>query len=181
MIAQGTIRRGSRCSSAKAFLRPIRLRSNIHFSLNSYVTKVAVNPYNFQAEGVSFYKQGKLYFVKAKKEVILAAGALNTPQLLMLSGIGPAQHLNDIGIPVIQDLPGVGMNLQDHVGIGGITFLVDKPITIIQDRFQPTAITTQYVLNERGPMTSLGGLEGKLIFFVFAISKIYVLLTEYCY
>lgn len=161
MIAQGTIRRGSRCSTSKAFLRPIRLRSNIHFSLNSYVTKVSVNPYNLQTEGVYFHKSGKVLYVRAKKEVILSAGALNTPQLLMLSGIGPGSHLRDIGIPLIKDLPGVGRNLQDHVGIGGLTFLVDKPITIIQDRFQPTAITTQYVLNERGPMTSLGGLEGK--------------------
>lgn len=162
MIAQGTIRRGSRCSTAKAFLRPIRLRSNIHFSLNSYATKISINPYTMQAEGVYFYKNGKLLYVRARKEVILSAGALNTPQILMLSGLGPSNHLEEVGISVIKHMPGIGENLQDHVGIGGLTFLVNKPITIIQDRFQPTAITTQYVLNERGPMTSLGGLEGTL-------------------
>lgn len=122
MIAQGTIRRGSRCSTAKAFLRPVRLRPNIHFSLNSYVTKLAIDPITRKVEGVHFLKNGKPYFVHANKEVILAAGALNTPQIMMLSGLGPAEHLQNLGIPVINDLQ-VGENLQDHVGIGGLTFV----------------------------------------------------------
>lgn len=160
MIAQGTIRRGSRCSTAKAFLRPVRLRQNIHFSINSHVTKIAIDPITQKADGVHFLKNGRMHYIRVRKEVILSAGALNTPQLLMLSGIGPDHHLKSVGIKTILDVPGVGANLQDHVGIGGLTFLVDKPITIVQSRFQPTAITAQYVLNERGPMTSLGGLEG---------------------
>lgn len=122
MIAQGTIRRGSRCSTAKAFLRPVRLRPNIHFSLNSYVTKISINPITRNVEGVHFIKNGKPFFVHVNKEIVLAAGALNTPQILMLSGVGPSTHLKSLGIPVLSDLQ-VGENLQDHVGIGGLTFL----------------------------------------------------------
>lgn len=122
MIAQGTIRRGSRCSTAKAFLRPVRLRPNIHFSLNAYVTKIGIDSHTKKADGVYFIKNGKKHFVRANKEIIVSAGALNTPQLLMLSGIGPADHLQSLGIPVVTDLK-VGDNLQDHVGIGGMTFL----------------------------------------------------------
>ncbi|CAD7087595.1 unnamed protein product [Hermetia illucens] len=159
MIAQGTIRRGSRCSTAKAFLRPIRLRPNLHISMNSHVTKVVINPVTKRATGVEFVKNGKLFRINARKEVILSAGAINSPQVLMLSGVGPKSHLESHGIKVIKDLP-VGENLQDHVGMGGLTFLVDKPVAIVQDHFNPTSLTYQYVLNERGPMTTLGGVEG---------------------
>ena len=159
MIAQGTIRRGSRCSTAKAFLRPVRLRKNLHVAMNSHVTKIIMDPKNLQAMGVEFVRNGKRHRIAATKEVIMSAGAINTPQIMMLSGIGPREHLEDIGIKVLKDLP-VGENMQDHVGMGGMTWLVDKPVAIVQDRFNPATITNQYVLNERGPMTTLGGVEG---------------------
>lgn len=159
MIAQGTIRRGSRCSTSKAFLRPIRLRKNFHLAMNAHVTKLLINPETKRAYGVEFVKNGKWYKIKARKEIILSAGAINSPQLLMLSGIGPAHHLIEKGIPVIQDLP-VGNNMQDHVGMAGITFLVDKPVSIIPTRLNAGSSVMHYVINERGPMTTLGGLEG---------------------
>ncbi|CAH0713823.1 unnamed protein product, partial [Brenthis ino] len=159
MIAQGTIRRGSRCSTAKAFLRPVRTRRNLDISLNSQATRVLINPITMKAYGVEYVKRGVKRVVYARKEVILSAGAINSPQLLMLSGIGPKEHLKEIGIRVLKDLP-VGQNLQDHVGVGGLTFLVDKPVSIVQNRFQAFPITMNYVVNERGPMTTLGGLEG---------------------
>ncbi|XP_034936851.1 glucose dehydrogenase [FAD, quinone] [Chelonus insularis] len=159
MIAQGTIRRGSRCSTAKAFLRPVRLRRNLHIGMNAHVTKIIIDPIKMKAVGVEFYRDGRKQIIRAKKEIILSAGAINSPQLLMLSGIGPKQHLESHGITVIKDLP-VGNNLQDHVGMAGLTFLVDKPVAIVQDRLQPTPVTTEYVLNGRGPMTTLGGVEG---------------------
>lgn len=159
MIAQGTIRRGSRCSTAKAFLRPVRLRKNLHVAMNAHVTKVLIDKEKMQATGVEFVRYGKRYRISARREVIMSAGAINSAQLLMLSGIGPRKHLEQMGIDVLRDLQ-VGENLQDHVGMGGMTFLVDKPIAIIQDRFNPATTTNQYVLNERGPMTSLGGVEG---------------------
>lgn len=159
MIAQGIIRRGSRCSMAKAFLRPIRKRRNFHVSLNSFALRILINPLTMRAFGVEYVKNGQKRTVLARREVILSAGAINTPQLMMLSGIGPKQQLMNLGIPTLRDLP-VGENLQDHVAMGGLTFLVDKPVAIVQNRFQAWPLTMQYILRERGPMTSLGGVEG---------------------
>lgn len=159
MISQGTIRRGNRCSTAKAFLRPVRLRRNIHTAINSHVTKIVIDSLTMKAIGVEFVRDGRKQMVRARKEVILSAGAINSPQILMLSGIGPKEHLRHIGIPVIKDLR-VGDNLQDHVGMGGLTFLIDKPVAIVQDRFQAAPMTMHYVINGRGPMTTLGGVEG---------------------
>lgn len=159
MIAQGTIRRGSRCSTAKAFLRPVRLRKNLHIALNSHVTRLLINPTTMQAYGVEFFRNGKRQIAMSRKEVILSAGAINSPQILMLSGIGRKEHLMKFDIPVLKDLR-VGENLQDHVGMGGLTFIVDKPVAIVQDRFKAFAMTMQYVVNGKGPMTTLGGVEG---------------------
>ncbi|XP_047346924.1 uncharacterized protein LOC124947997 [Vespa velutina] len=159
MIPQGTIRRGSRCSTAKAFLRPIRLRRNFHTAMNSHVTKIVINPFTMKAIGVEFVRNGRKQYVRARKEVILSAGAINSPQILMLSGIGPKEHLRQIGIPLLKDLR-VGENLQDHVGMGGLTFLVDKPVAIVQKRFYGAPVTMHYAANGKGPMTTLGGIEG---------------------
>ncbi|CAB0043387.1 unnamed protein product [Trichogramma brassicae] len=114
---------------------------------------------NDEGCGVEFVRDGKKQFVRARKEVILSAGAINSAQILMLSGIGPKEHLQEVGIPLVKDLR-VGDNMQDHVGMGGLTFLVDKPVAIVQDRFQAAPMTMQYVANGKGPMTTLGGVEG---------------------
>lgn len=159
MIAQGTIRRGSRCSTAKAFLRPVRLRRNMHTAMNAHVSRIVIDPVTMRATGVEFYRDGVKQTVRARKEVILSAGAVNSAQILLLSGIGPQEHLQEVGVPVIKDLK-VGENLQDHIGMGGLTFLVDKPVSIVQNRFQAVPLTMHYVLNGRGPMTTLGGVEG---------------------
>lgn len=80
MIAQGTIRRGSRCSTAKAFLRPVRLRKNLHVAMNAQVTKVLIDDVKMQATGVEFVRYGKKYRISARREVIMSAGAINSPQ-----------------------------------------------------------------------------------------------------
>jgi glucose dehydrogenase (acceptor) len=126
MIPQGTVRHGSRCSTSKAFLRPVRHRPNLHISKNSHVLKIIIDPDTKTATGVQFEKQGKIYVVDATKEVILSAGAIASPQILMLSGVGPADHLIEKGITPILDQPYVGKNLQDHVGIIGMVFLIGK-------------------------------------------------------
>nr|CAH7724673.1 unnamed protein product [Callosobruchus chinensis] len=144
MIAQGTIRRGSRCSTAKAFLRPIKRRHNLDIALNAHVTRILINPSTKRAFGVEFIRKGRKQVVMARKEVIMSAGSLNTPQILMLSGVGPKQELTKHGIPVLADLP-VGENLQDHVAMGGLTFMIDKPVSIVQDRFQAFPMTMQYI------------------------------------
>lgn len=125
MKAQATVRRGSRCSTAKAFLRPARKRRNLDISKHSLVHKMIINRSTKQATAVRFEKKGIFYQIQARKEIIVSAGSVNSPQLLMLSGIGPADHLQSLGIPVIADLP-VGNNLQDHIALGGMMFTVDK-------------------------------------------------------
>jgi len=162
MIAQGTIRRGSRCSTSKAFLRPVRLRKNLHVSMHSRATEILMDttdPDAPAATGVRFVRDGRTHTVRARNEVILSAGAIGSPQVLMLSGVGPAEDLRRHDIPVVRDLK-VGHHLQDHVGLGGLTFLVDEPVTFKKSRYQTVSVALDYILNERGPMTSLGGVEG---------------------
>lgn len=117
--SQGTIKDGLRCSTAKAYLRPASHRQNLHVSLKSFVEKILINPDTKEAYGVQFSKDGRRYVVFASKEVILSAGAVQSPQVLMLSGVGPRYHLQSHGIDVILDAPGVGENLQDHISSGG--------------------------------------------------------------
>lgn len=131
---QYTMRRGYRCSTAKAFLRPIRLRRNLHVALWAHATRVLIEPRTKRAYGVEFIRDGAKRVALARREVILSAGTVASPQLLMLSGIGPAAHLREVGIPVVQDLPGVGQNLQDHIAAAGITFEVDYPVSLLMSR-----------------------------------------------
>lgn len=102
MVAQGTIRRGSRCSTARAFLRPARLRPNLHVAIHGHVTKIHIDQVYKRAWAVSMHHFGIPKFVQARNEIILSAGAINSPHLLMLSGIGPAPVLQQFGIPVLQ-------------------------------------------------------------------------------
>ena len=157
MLAQGTLRRGARCSSAKAFLRPVRHRPNLHIALNTRVLKVLIDGAK-RAVGVRLRRQGKVYTVRATREVILSAGAINSPQLLMLSGVGPSAHLQDLGIPLVADLP-VGHNLQDHYGTGAITFTTDRPISLMTRRYENLPSILRWGLAGSGPLTTLGGVE----------------------
>ncbi|KAI5642809.1 GMC oxidoreductase domain-containing protein [Phthorimaea operculella] len=108
-----TTKNGVRHSTARAFLAPIKDRQNLHVLKNAYVTKILFKNKN-KVSGVLVNKDGKEIRIRSKKEVIVSAGAMQTPQLLMLSGIGPKKHLESLGIKVRTDLP-VGQNLQDHV------------------------------------------------------------------
>ncbi|CAH1132792.1 unnamed protein product [Ceutorhynchus assimilis] len=157
-LYQFTMRRATRCSTAKAFLRPIRLRKNFHLSLYSHVTRILIDPTTRRAYGVEFIKHGIKHKILAKKEVILSGGAINSPQLLMLSGVGPAQDLQSHGIPVIHDSPGVGKNLQDHIAVP-ITFLIDHPISLVLNRLVNLNTALRYAIKEDGPLTSSIGLE----------------------
>lgn len=126
-LSHGTLRDGLRCSTAKAFIRSVHDRPNLHVSLHSTVEKVLIHEDTNQAYGVVFNKHGKKKTIYADREIILSAGALQSPQLLMLSGIGPTDHLEKVGIKTIYDSPGVGFNMQDHVAMGGVTYLYDPP------------------------------------------------------
>ena len=158
MLPQGTIRRGARCSTAKAYLRPARKRPNLTVVTFAHVTKILFNSHR-KAIGVDFVRFNSAHTVYAKREIILSAGAVNSPQVLMLSGIGPAEHLMKLGIPVLVDSPGVGRNLMDHI-YPSLHFYTEEKVTLVQPRvINPITLLT-YIAAARGPLTSLGAIEG---------------------
>ena len=113
---QMTVWKGRRCSAEQAFLKPIRgRRKNLTIETGASAQRVVVE--NDRATGVSYRHHGAERVASARREVIVASGAIGSPHLLMLSGIGPGQHLRDLGIEVARDLP-VGLNLQDHLTTG---------------------------------------------------------------
>ena len=109
---QRTIFKGRRVSSARAFLRPALKRSNIELRTKSHATKIVFD--GKRAVGIQYSRGGQSYEIRARREIILSGGAVNSPQLLQLSGVGPAALLKEIGVPVHHDLLGVGENLRDH-------------------------------------------------------------------
>ncbi|MDR0244658.1 MAG: choline dehydrogenase [Burkholderia sp.] len=123
---QLTTRHGLRCSTAVAYLKPARGRSNLHIETDAQALKVLFD--GAQASGVRYVQHGKVHEVRALREVILAAGALQSPQLLQVSGVGPAALLDRHGIAVVADRKGVGENLQDHLQVR-LIYEVTKPIT----------------------------------------------------
>ncbi|MFT5113104.1 MAG: choline dehydrogenase [Parasphingorhabdus sp.] len=122
-----TKRDGRRCSAAVAHLHPALGRSNLALLTHASVRRVVVN--NKRATGVEFDHGGRRKIIEAEKEVILSGGAINSPQTLLLSGIGPADHLREQGIEPLLDLPGVGRNLQDHATVV-MQWACTKPVTI---------------------------------------------------
>ena len=112
---QYTIRDGRRSSSARAYLRPIMHRPNLTVETKAHALRVIFE--GRRAVGLEYAQNGAVQKARAEREVILSAGAFNTPQLLMLSGVGPADHLSSLGIKPLADLPAVGANLQDHLGV----------------------------------------------------------------
>jgi choline dehydrogenase len=108
-----TVHRGRRCSAARAYLRPAMKRPNLAVKTGVAVTRVMFE--GRRATGVAFIEGGEQRSVRARREVILAGGSINSPQLLKLSGVGPAAELQAHGVDVVHDLPGVGENLQDHL------------------------------------------------------------------
>jgi 4-pyridoxate dehydrogenase len=112
---QMTIGKGRRSSAATAYLRPAMRRSNLTVVVNALVTRLTFQ--GKRATGIEYVQDGVKYQVEAEREVILAGGVINTPQVLMLSGIGDPEELKKISVPVRADLPGVGKNLQDHVSV----------------------------------------------------------------
>jgi choline dehydrogenase len=145
-LYQVTQKDGERWSTARAFLDPIMNRLNLHVLTQAQALKVLFN--GRRAAGVAFLKDGLTHKAFAAKGVILSGGAINSPQLLMLSGIGPAGTLQEMGIPVVVDLPGVGQNLQDHVDIA-VRYRPANP-------FSQTAETAETIYRDkrRGPWSS---------------------------
>ncbi|HCB02899.1 MAG TPA: choline dehydrogenase, partial [Nocardioides bacterium] len=109
---QVTCRKGRRWSTNEAYLKPARSRSNLTVETGALAARVELS--GTRATGVTFRQAGREHTVTARREVLLCGGSVNSPQLLMLSGIGPASHLAEVGVESKVDLPGVGANLQDH-------------------------------------------------------------------
>ncbi len=149
---QLSTRRGFRCSTAVAYLRPARRRANLSVEVNAQATRVLLE--GKQATGVVYRQDDRDVSVPARREVILAAGALRSPQLLQLSGIGPPALLQAHGVTVRHALAGVGENLQDHLQ-ARVIFRCTKPITtndVLRSRWRTLAMGMQYVLTRGGPM-----------------------------
>lgn len=123
------MKNGVRCSASKAFIRPILHRTNLHVSIRSRVTRILIDQNTKKAYGVEFLKNRQKYTIYADKEVILSAGTINSPHLLMLSGVGPRGELEKLNIPVIQDLK-VGYNFHDHTAMSTLAFLVNESVTV---------------------------------------------------
>lgn len=123
-------RSGKRLSGGRAFLDPVRELENLEIVTNALASKLLIE--DGQVVGVEFFKQGVKYIAGVNNEVIVSGGSINTPQLLMLSGIGPKEELSKFGIPVIKDLP-VGQNFKDHVGYQTLTFNLTYAYDITTD------------------------------------------------
>ncbi|XP_058821940.1 glucose dehydrogenase [FAD, quinone] isoform X3 [Topomyia yanbarensis] len=156
-VLQGTILDGKRYSTAKGFLNTIKDRTNLHIIKNAHVTKVNVE--NGVTTGVTFdIGENKNIVAEVKKEVILSAGAINTPQLLQLSGIGPKDELEKLDIPLVKNSPFVGENLQDHVIVPlYLTFHKSRPITVALDEFIDSIYS--YFKYGLGPLGSIGATD----------------------
>jgi choline dehydrogenase len=127
-LVQVTQRRGRRFSAADAYLRPARRRRNLSVVCGAHALELLLD--GRHAHGVAYRRpDGSRTIARARREVLLCAGAIGSPQLLMLSGLGPAEQLRDHGIDVVHDLPGVGQNLVDHP-IVGLFVATDRPVTL---------------------------------------------------
>lgn len=150
----GTTDKGTRCSPAKAFLHPIKERNNFHVIKHAHVSRIEFNP-DGKVTGVKFLIGDKELVARTRKEVVLSAGAINTPQILMLSGVGPEKQLKKFGINLIKNLP-VGKNLQDHVIV---PYVMVFPTS---DDYTPPDMKDayyQFIMNRKGPMSSHGTFD----------------------
>jgi len=143
-----TVWRGRRWSAANAYLKPALKRPNLRL-IRAFARRVEIS--DGRATGVQVTYRGRTETIRARREVILSASAINSPKLLMLSGIGPARHLREHGIPVIADRPGVGQNLQDHLELY-IQMKSRQPITLYKhwNLFSKAWIGAQWLLTKTG-------------------------------
>lgn len=157
---------GMRCSSAIAYLKPARNRINLRVITDAHATAIVFE--GRRAAGVEYLQQGVAHTVRAAREVILSAGAIQSPQLLQLSGVGRGALLQDKGIPVVHDLPGVGENLQDHLQLR-VMYKVSK-VTTTNDELRSLTgrirMGLKWALFRTGPLAigiNQGGLFTKVL------------------
>jgi choline dehydrogenase len=149
---QLTTRNGLRCSTAVGYLRPARRRGNLEVVTKAHTKRILVE--DGRAVGVAYARDKQVKVARARGEVILSAGAIGSPQILMLSGIGPPEHLKSEGIELRTALPGVGKNLQDHLQVR-VVFKLNRPISVndeVRNIFGRTMAGVQFMLTRRGPL-----------------------------
>jgi len=157
---QLTKRRGMRCSTAKGYLRPARRRPNLEVRTGALAERIDLE--GGRAVGVTYRQGGTSYGVRAAGEVLLCAGAIGSPHILLLSGIGPGAALQAAGIDVRHELPGVGMNLQDHFQVR-MYYRCTQPITLndqLRSFWGKARIAAEFVLKRSGPMGIGAGQVG---------------------
>ena len=146
-------KRGRRWSAATAFLKPVLKRDNLRLETKCLVEGLLFD--GRRAAGVRWRQDGEARTARCRGEVILAAGSIGSAQIMLLSGVGPAQQLNEYGIPVVADRPGVGGNLQDHLQLR-LIYKVDG-IATLNERYHaplgPALMLAEYALFRRGPLT----------------------------
>lgn len=146
---QVTQKDGARHSAATAYLALARSRSNLAIETGAHVTRLCFD--GLAAAGIDFVQNGRSHHVAAAREILLCAGAINSPQLLLLSGVGPADQLQALDIPVVADLPGVGRNLQDHPVVY-VAYACTQPVSIID--WETAENIALYERARQGPLTS---------------------------
>jgi choline dehydrogenase len=146
-----TVRDGLRMSTARAYLRPAMTRANLRVETGAHATRILFE--GTRATGVAYSRNGAACTARAAREVIVCAGAVNSPQLLQLSGIGPAAHLRSLGLPVLRDSPDVGHHLQDHLCID---YLYRSRVPTLNDLLRPWHgklwAGLRYLAARRGPL-----------------------------
>ncbi|MBN9559320.1 MAG: GMC family oxidoreductase N-terminal domain-containing protein [Alphaproteobacteria bacterium] len=159
---QFTARNRRRWSSARAYLRPARGRGNLRIETGAHATRILIE--NNRAVGVEYRTPAGLRTARARGEIVVSGGAFGSPQLLQLSGLGPADLLQEFGIPMIRDMPGVGAHLQDHFN----TYLVYRCSSATLNDLagslpRRVAAAAQYALSRSGPLTTTGVHVGAFI------------------
>jgi choline dehydrogenase len=160
---QSTTKGRRRWSTAAAFLRPARQRTNLTIATHAQATRVLIE--DRKAVGVEYNANGAARVARARCEVIVCGGVFNSPQLLQLSGLGPRDLLQSLGSPVIRDLPAVGADLQDHFSVR-FQFRCSRPITlndVANNVWRRLLAGAQYVVFRRGPLTSNGIAAGAFV------------------
>ena len=157
---QSTTGKSKRWSTATAFLKPARGRQNLLVQPRAHATRILIE--NNRAIGVEYLCGGKTFIARARSEIIASGGVFGSPQLLMLSGIGPAAHLQSFGIPVLRDMPAVGAHMQDHFYVR-LAFRCTQPITMneLANSLPRRAIAmARYLAFGTGPLAANGVLAG---------------------
>lgn len=157
-----TVRAGRRASTSRAYLEPARARTNLTVQTRSQATRVTFE--GLRASGVEYLHNGQLLRARAEREVILSGGSYNSPQLLQLSGIGPAVHLEAAGVKVRHELPGVGENLIEHPNLLNIYRLREKGGFTKHLRFDRAALAVaQWYLRGTGPFSTAGSVANLIL------------------